>query len=69
MSATIASLFFKYLAGAVAGMALIGGANLALGATWPEVRAAVPGYVVSALVAAVVITAYAVWKQRRSTAG
>ena len=40
--------------------------NLARGATWPEVQEAIPGYVVTAIVAAAVITAFAVWKQKRS---
>ena len=59
-------LFLQTLAGTAAGMALIGLGNGLLGATWAETQAKIPGYVVSALGAAVALTAYQVWRQRRA---
>ena len=66
MSPTV-RLFLKNLFGTFVGVLLIGAGNLALGATWPEVREDVPGYIVTALVVAALITGYEVWKRRRVT--
>ena len=66
MTESLPRLFAKYLFGAAVGMIFVAAYNLARGATWPEVQEATPGYVVTAIVAAAVITAFAVWKQKRS---
>ena len=47
------------------GAVLIGAANLALGATWPEVRVDIPEYVVLALFVAALLAAYDTWKASR----
>ena len=61
-----AQLFLKNLAGTTVGMVIVGAANLLLGATWPEVRDAIPGYIGTAVIVAVLITVYEVWKRRRT---
>ena len=62
----IARRFFANAAGAAVGMVLIAGLNLLLGSTWGEQAEAVPGYLGTVLVVAVLFTAYEVWKRRRA---
>ena len=57
----------RNLIGTTAGMALVALGNLAVGATWAEVQARIPGYVATAIAVAAILAAYDVWKAERST--